>query len=183
MMALRILRHRGWIEDDHIAEALLCCPRDPGARELLEVLIRSGALAVNVANCVLKMTRDYLRTRVGDGRRRRSEDGSLGRLARDRGWLTLDQLEAAVSEQAQLRKIGLRFRIGEVLVRQGALTGQQVRRLLDIQGLLTRFCRLCGSVDLEPGSCRNCGKPLHAAPALGPVVADSELSDDLVSSS
>jgi hypothetical protein len=48
---------------------------------------------------------------------------------------------------------------------------------------LTRFCRLCGSVDLEPGSCRNCGKPLHAAPALGPVVADSELSDDLVSSS
>ena len=180
MIAVRILRQRGWIEDDHIAESLLCCPGNPTASEFLQVLIRSGVLSVSLANHVLKMTRDHLRTRLGDGRRRRSEDGSLGRLAIDRGWISADQLEFAVREQAKLRRIGLRFRIGEVLVRQGALTSPQVRWLLDLQGQLTRFCRQCGSVDLEPGSCQSCGEPLRPAPALGPVIADHELSDDLL---
>lgn len=180
MIAVRILRQRGWIKDDHIAETLLCCQGNPTASEFLKILIRSGVLSVRLANHVLKMTRDHLRTRLGDGRRRRSEDGSLGRLAIDRGWISLDQLESAVREQAKLRRIGLRFRIGEVLVRQASLTSPQVHWLLDLQGQLTRFCRQCGSVDLEPGTCRSCGEPLRPAPVLGPVIADGELSDDLI---
>ena len=182
-IAIRILRQRGWVKDDQIAESLLCSPRNPDARQFLEILIRSGVLSTTLANHLLKMTRDHLRTRVADGRRRRSEDASLGKLAREQGWITVEQLEDGIREQAQMRRIGLRFRIGEVLVRQGALTGQQVQWILDLQGQLTRFCRECGSVELSPGSCRSCGNPLKAAPVLAPVVSDGELSDDLVETS
>ena len=163
-------------------DALLCCPRDPGARDFLQILTRNGFLAVTRANQILRRIRDLLRTRVAEGTRRRSEDGALGRLALDRGWLSVEALEEAVLEQAQLRRNGLRFRIGEVLVRRGVLSGVQVRLLLDIQGRLARTCADCGRVAVVPGPCGICGQTLSLSPALGPYSSDGEVSQDLVAS-
>ena len=182
-IAIRVLRHRSWVADELLVDALQCCPRDPGARDLLEILTRRKFLPVSVANQVLRRTRDLLRTRIADGSRRRGEDQALGRLATVRGWLSSDQLEEAIVEQMQLRKIGLRFRIGEVLVRRGVLSGQQVRILLDEQGRLARTCEACGLVAVDPGPCAVCGQILSPAPALGPYSCDMEFSQDLVSNS
>ncbi len=182
-IAIRILRHRSWVSDEEIMDGLLCCPRDPEARDLLQILIRRGALPVDRANQILQRIRNLLRTRIGEGTRRRSEDQLLGRMALERGWITLDALESAILEQAQLRKNGLRFRIGEVLVRRAELSGMQVRRLLDEQGRLNRTCADCGLVVIEPGQCTICGQILVLAPALGPYCSDLEFSQDIISSS
>ncbi|MGE4619403.1 MAG: hypothetical protein AAEJ04_06290 [Planctomycetota bacterium] len=169
--------------DDLLVEVLQCCPRDPSARDFLEILTRRGFLSIPLANQVLRKIRDLLRTRLADGSQRRFEDSALGRLAHDRAWLTMEELEQAILEQAEMRRIGLRFRIGEVLVRRGVLTGQQVRILLDEQGRLTRTCNDCGRVGVDPGFCSDCGEILSPSPALGPYSSDLEFSRDLVANS
>ncbi|MGE4632849.1 MAG: hypothetical protein AAEJ47_07415 [Planctomycetota bacterium] len=182
-IAIRVLRQRSWVADELLVDALQCCPRDPDARDLLEILTRRSCLSVSLANQILRRTRDLLRTRIADNTRRRGEDQALGRLALGRGWLSTRKLEDAILEQSQLRKIGLRFRIGEVLVRRGVLSGDQVRILLDEQGRLARTCNDCGLVAVDPGPCAICGQDLLLAPALGPYSCDLEFSKNLVPNS
>lgn len=179
-IAIRLLRHRSWVSDEEIMDTLMCCPRNPGAHDLLEILTRRNSLLVTRANQILKRIRNLLRTRISDGSRRRSEDRILGQMALNRRWLEADALENAVLEQAQLRKNGLRFRIGEVLVRRGELTSEQVRDLLEEQGSLNRTCVDCGLVATGPGQCIDCGQILAPSPALGPYCSDLEFSRDIV---
>ena len=105
-------------------------------------------------------------------------DRSFGQLALEKGWIAVDQLEAALLEQERLRRLRLNFRIGEVLVRLGALEVDQVRAILREQGFDLACCRECdalidgGSDENGAGSCPFCGGELRPPVYLDPIPAD-----------
>lgn len=106
-------------------------------------------------------------------------DRSFGQIALARGWADLDQVEGAILEQQRLRRINLRFRMGEILVRNGALTPEQVRTILSQQGFAVQSCSSCARMVSYPQSgeptefqCRLCGGELSEAKFLDAVRPD-----------
>ncbi|MFQ5654053.1 MAG: hypothetical protein ACE5GW_04905, partial [Planctomycetota bacterium] len=97
----------------------------------------------------------------------------------NRSWITPDQLEEAILEQERLRRLRLRFRLGEILVRAGVLRIDQVRQILADQGLVVCTCISCQAVVNRPAgkeeqesSCPLCGGALCPAVFLEPVQGD-----------
>ncbi len=64
-------------------------------------------------------------------------DVPFGQLALERGWITQDQLDAALQRQQEIASSEPnRFRrVGHLLIKQGALTPEQVTELLAAQGI------------------------------------------------
>ncbi len=110
-------------------------------------------------------------------------DRRFGQLVLERGWIGVDQLEDAILEQERLRRVNLRFRLGEILVRTMALTVSQVREILVEQGLSVHSCEQCEAVvSSSPGEshdgvddarCPFCGSALCAAVFLETVRGDA----------
>jgi serine/threonine-protein kinase len=97
----------------------------------------------------------------------RSLEGNLGKIAIEKGWITRLQLDAAVRIQSEEAGRGTRLRLGEALVRIGALTDDQVREALLAQDKVTLRCPSCAKNfnvrNLKPGTrvlCKTCNVPL-----------------------
>jgi serine/threonine-protein kinase len=105
-------------------------------------------------------------------------EGSLGQIALARGWVRQEQLEAAAKLQEEALGRGEKLRLGEALVRLGALNEEQVRQALGAQDKQSFRCPACNKTfnvrGLKPGvriHCKSCNGVLEpvAAPPLGPV--------------
>ena len=74
--------------------------------------------------------------------------------------ISLDDLEAALLEQERLSRLNLHFRLGEILVSQGALTVDDVLGVLAQQGKRILVCESCDAhynvVSFEDGKAYRC---------------------------
>mgnify|MGYP001609143150 CR=1 FL=1 len=98
----------------------------------------------------------------------RENDRMFGYLAIQLGLVTATEIRAAVEEQVFLGKRGLRFRLGEILVKRGALKAEKVDEILRRQQRYLVICPSCDrrhvAFDREPGetfACA-CGRALQA---------------------
>ena len=178
MMLLRLVRHRGWIDEDRLESWIAEFPGGLTVEGVFGRLVAAGTINSAEADAALTHLRNRARGLRDSSRERLQRDRSFGRIALDRGWIDGSQLEHALLEQARLRRLRLDFRVGEVLVRQGALVTAQVREILGAQGLALDTCRGCAAI-LERGAgeppadrCPNCGGELRPSLFLDPVPAD-----------
>ena len=178
MLLLRMIRYRGWLEEDQISGALAECGPAATADQLLELLCRGQRLGPDQADAARQFLKEKSRAlRMNSGDRFRN-DRSFGQIALEHGWIEVADLEAALLEQERLRRLRLNFRIGEVLVRLGSLSVEQVRTILREQGFDLASCTDCDALiegataDDGTGHCPECGGVLRPPVFLDPVPAD-----------
>jgi len=108
-------------------------------------------------------------------------DAQFGRIAMQQGLVTAELLEDAQRFQRELAATGESQRLGEVMVRLGILTHEQVERVLHAQGKVILACPSCQArynvTGMRPGMvarCKGCGTALiDPPPPRGPRVRDS----------
>lgn len=98
----------------------------------------------------------------------RENDRMFGYLAIQLGLVSTDEIRGAVEEQIQMAKRGLRFRLGEILVKRTVLSSEKVAEILRRQARFLVVCPSCEkrhvAFDREPGErfdC-DCGRSLEA---------------------
>lgn len=95
--------------------------------------------------------------------RKQKKSELLGKIARERGYLTSSQLERGLADQRQLRAGGAEFLLGQILVHNHDLSPLQLQELLAAQGR-ARACGGCGHLtEVLPGKpafCHGCGRDL-----------------------
>ena len=174
-LAVRFLKQRNWLDSSILSDLLHQMQPDSGLAGLLECIHAEEALYEEQISALVQRIRNQLRRLYSDSPESRILDGRFGRITLDHNWISADQLEIALLEQSRLRKVGLRFRIGEVLLRLGYLRRGQVEKMLEEQGQRTKTCPNCGSVDSLSALLCSCGQELSIGPVLCPVTRDSAL--------
>ena len=178
ILLVRLLRHRSWVGEDQLEIALDRLASPLSASDLLDDLEISGALEASRCQLARQFVRGRLHHCCRSPEEQWSVDRSFGQIAISRGWISVEQLESALHEQEQLRRIRLGFRLGEVFVRKGNLSVRQVREILRAQGISRSDCEACGGVMEEPTKnecCPQCGGDLRPSLCLDPVATDAEV--------
>ena len=130
---LRKLHYQGIVSTPRLREILQKFHALP-VQELIDHLIGDGT----IDQAWVDASRHAIRIRARrqrDPEQSEQLDDAFGNLALGRGWITLAQLEAAILEQQRLGRLKLQFRVGEILLNQRLLSIDQVRELLESQGL------------------------------------------------
>lgn len=106
------------------------------------------------------------------------EEALFGKLAVHRGLVSAEQLSSAIREKANLDRLKIHFRLGEVLVKKGLLTAHQVQEVLEIQRKKILCCRDCNSrfniAQFAPDQTFHC--PLCGAALVPPAPDDQSLA-------
>lgn len=182
MLLVRMLRYQGRIGEDDLRQVLSRVHED-GSTTLLEVLRASGLVEPEWLDWAEQSLRRKMRRYLGDREARTDADCRFGQLLLGRGWIDVGALENGILEQQRLRRLNLRFRIGEILVRQGVLEPDQVRAILADQGFSIWSCAACQAVVNRPQdpslademletSCPICSGALHPSVFLESVRSD-----------
>jgi len=83
-------------------------------------------------------------------------DVGLAELLLEKGWVTMDQMEAALKKQDEEERKGRKTRLGPTLLEMGALTADRLRDALAVQGKTPMRCPSCQKVlnvrGLKPGT-------------------------------
>ena len=180
MILVRMLRYQGRISEENLRQAL---NRVHGTTTLLEVLRTGELVEADWLEWAGQALRRKMRRFVGDREALAELDCRFGQLLLGRGWIDVGDLESGILEQQRLRRLNLRFRIGEILVRQGVLEADQVRAILADQGFSIWSCTECEAVVNRPQtpgsaddgvekSCPICSGPLRPSVFLESVRSD-----------
>lgn len=116
------------------------------SRALLARLVADQTVTQDWATATERLLRRKARRVSEEELAERKGDRTIGQLALLRGWLDVSALEDAILEQQRLRRMNLRFRLGEILMQRGVLSADQVRALLAEQGYATAVCRRCEEI-------------------------------------
>lgn len=171
-LLVRMLRQQA-IADEAVLGDLLRI--SPDCEALLRHLVAHGTITKDWAVSAGDAVRRKARGVPPDAKTLVAQERSFGQLALEQGFLALSQLEAGILEQQRLFRMNLRFRIGEILVRQGVLTVEQVRSILNAQGKSTLRCAGCGAVVVaqrDTNVCPSCYDELDQPGFLSVVRAD-----------
>ncbi len=83
--------------------------------------------------------------------RKRAIPGFIGGYLYAAGWITLEQLDAALDRQLELSANGRTLRLGEVLVEMGTITPEQLAEALNQQSVdKAKIRRAPGGKSLKP---------------------------------
>lgn len=175
-LLVRMLRHQDLIPEDDLRQ-LISEARNKSA--LLEQLIAQGYVDQEWARNADEHIRRKARRCGDDESDLLRLDRSFGQIALARGWACLGEIEGAILEQQRLRRVNLRFRIGEILTRVGVLTPQQVQTVLSEQGYAVKSCTQCEKMinysperETGPSRCPDCSSELSPAQFLDAVRPD-----------
>lgn len=181
LLLVRMLRYQGQLSDENLQVVLGHAEQATDHQDLLR---RISDLGLVDPEWIERASR-YLRSKARSVRSAAEElcrmDRSFGQLALSRGWIELADLETALLEQERLRRSNLSFRIGEILVRIGALDPNQVRDVLKEQGYDVLRCQQCDlviEVDSAETACPTCGETLEAPLFLDVVRSDVTTRSD-----
>lgn len=160
----------GFVTPDQLEECVRVQTEGSGENPpplLGTLLLDKGYIERDELRDLLEFQKEKLSS--ADTRRvQRENDRMFGYLAMQLGLLTATEIRAAVEEQVLLGKRGLRFRLGEILVKRGVLSHDQVDQILRRQHRYLVICPSCDkrhvAFDREPGErfdC-DCGRSLEA---------------------
>jgi hypothetical protein len=167
------------LPEERLQEVLVLAEQVSAGQGLLNRLVNEGLVTADWARKAEQYVRGKIRSRGGDAKNVSELDRSFGQLALQRGHIRVSDLEEALLEQERLKRRNLSFRIGEILMRSGAMKLAQIRQILREQGCENEHCTACGAIigALEPAAgqaCPNCGGRLELAIFLDVVKGDLE---------
>ena len=169
-LAVRFLRQRDWLDSEVLDRLLALRESRSGLNGLLGVIQEEALLCSDRIESLVKRVRNQMRRIHAELPETRVFDGRFGRIALSAGWISPQDLENALLEQSRLRRIGLKFRLGEILFKMDLLSRQQVESVLEQQGQRSKTCPGCQSVAPFTAEICHCGQILQSAPLLCPVV-------------
>ncbi|MBI4575368.1 MAG: SUMF1/EgtB/PvdO family nonheme iron enzyme [Planctomycetes bacterium] len=132
------------VDREMVDECVGLQERGPSDRPLGAILVEKGYLSEAQLAHVLRLQKERL-GQVDPLTRERVEDVIFGQLAVKREMLRLEDVHAALREQARLRAAGTRRRLGQILVDRAVLTAAQVEELLEFQCKRILVCYQCHS--------------------------------------
>lgn len=169
----RIALDLGLVSEGHLKEALIEQARSPTARLLGAVLVELGHLSEEGLKAILLSQRQ----KIGKFRSKaiiKQDDASFGAIAVREGFITQRDLDDALTEQFKLGKRSLILRVGEILVKEGKISADQVKAILRIQQNRFVTCRGCGSrfriLEGKEGlvvPCSKCGESIELKASSG----------------
>ena len=171
-LLVRMLRQQGLVDEALLGDLLKV---SPDSQALLRHLVERQSVTKEWAQSALQAVRRKARGISPDAKTLVAQERSFGQLALRKKFVTVPELEAGILEQQRLFRMNLRFRIGEILVRQGVLTVEQVRHILVEQGKGTLKCSACSSIVVahaDSNVCPACHGELREPDYLGVVRAD-----------
>ncbi len=169
-LAVRFLRQRDWLDSEAFARLLTLKESKYGLDGFVGVIQKESLLCPEKVESLVKRVRNQMRRIHAELPETRVIDGRFGRIAVSAGWISSQDLENALLEQSRLRRIGLKFRLGEVLFKMDLLSRQQVESVLEKQGQRSKACPDCQALAPYTAELCSCGRILQSAPLLCPVV-------------
>ncbi len=139
-LLVRMIQYESKIPEQSLREILL---QSENSEDLFEKMIADGLVDSEWVSQVRTSLRKRLRQLHGDACELVHEDRSFGQLVLKEGWAKVGDLETAILEQQRLRRVNLRFRIGEIMLQLGQLSEAQVRNVLEMQGYRAMACSCC----------------------------------------
>jgi hypothetical protein len=158
------------VTEEHIQRCLAM--QKQADKPLGQLLVELDLLTLGQLNYLIDLQQNQLREQVSLVEQS-PEEALFGRLAVHRGLIDDEQLSQAVREKANLDRLKIHFRLGEILIKKGVLTPTQVQELLEVQRKKILVCRSCNcrfniaSFDTQQAlACCYCGGALDL-PAPG----------------
>ena len=178
LLLVRMLRYQGRVTEQELND-LMRVTGGESATAFCEQLRERELVEQSWIEWAIDAARRKARRYLSSTDEKTTHDRSFGEIAMSRGWIAVADLEDAILEQQRLRRVNLKFRIGEIMVRRGGLTADQVREILAEQGYRTLSCGSCQSVvniskssDQELSACPLCQGELEPTIFLESVRGD-----------
>lgn len=175
----------GFVTDEHVEAALDYQEHHLDEhRHLGRILVSQGSMTEDELMTVLAIQRENrLRAELSPAVRRLGV--TLGSLAVERGYCTLEQVHECIREQARLERLNLFFRLGEVMCSKGVLTIEQVHELLATQNITILGCPGCFSkynvLNYREGArleCPKCATQLELPGIVSSIKVDANIDHD-----
>jgi hypothetical protein len=146
--------------------------QEASGRPLGEILVARGIISqVDLATLLAEQDRNLQKRHETTFQRK--QDSLFGRVAVMMGLVPAAEVNACVREQARIETMGMKIRLGKVMVQRGLLTVAQVMVILDYQRKQILYCEACDAMFNAPRAvadkvfhCRTCKAPLVAAHAV-----------------
>jgi tRNA(Ile2) C34 agmatinyltransferase TiaS len=176
----RIAVINNYVTSEQLEEGLQIQRGESPPRRLGEILVEKGYLTPEQLHMILEIRRKKVRKLLRDPQEVREGDKHFGELAVREGYIDLDELEAAILEQERVARLGLHFRLGEILVANSTVTVKEVLEILRRQGKRVMVCPLCDThfnvIGFKVGKgyrCSNCQAQLLEPKFLDTVAVDA----------
>jgi hypothetical protein len=164
----RIALRRGFITDAQLSECIHDQKASGDEPRLIGMILREkGFITREQLREIIEYQKRSLRRPATDPEEQKA-DIAFGFIAVKKKYTTLDRVYECVREQAKAAKLGLFFRLGEVFVKKGYLSTEQVkeillhqnRTILECTGCQTRF-NVIGFSKERTVKCTKCGRRLE----------------------
>lgn len=128
----QIALEKGFITQDHLDECLKVQEREPTWRQLGMILLDRQYITEEDLEIVLEIQRRSLDANV-DNTELKLKDMLFGRIVLTRRLVTQSQVNECLREQERIERMGIFLRLGEIMVRKGYVSDQQMQDALGYQ--------------------------------------------------
>ncbi len=173
----------GYVTEGQVDECVKLQESQKEHRPLGMILLEKKYVTEAQLQVIIDIQRKNLQERAIHSREKRA-DGLFGRLVVQLGFATSTQVNEAVRVQAKVEE-DIFLRLGEVLVKKGFCTVDQVQTVLEYQKLRIVACNHCQTqynvIMFRPGAsinCYKCGNALAVPERVTSVSASGTIEND-----
>jgi hypothetical protein len=171
----------GMCSDEQIDECIRMQEEMQQRKPLGMIMLEKGYITEDQLQKIIEIQKANLQEKAIHSRTKR-DDGMFGRIVLKLGFASEEQVHDAVRIQAKIEE-DIFLRLGEIMVKKGYLTNDQVHAVLDYQKTKIVVCPDCHTqynvIMFTEGtelSCYKCGTELHVPEKLTHVAAEEYAS-------
>ncbi|MBI4614529.1 MAG: hypothetical protein HY720_13035 [Planctomycetes bacterium] len=172
------------VTEEHIKHCLELQAKESPPKPLGQILVEQDYLTIGQLDHLIKTQAERL-LQIDRKSKTDPREALFGRLAVQSNFISQEQLNESLREQANIARLKIYFRLGEILIKKRYMTPDQVRRTLEGQQKKILQCPRCGSryniSSFEEGSqlaCKKCAGRLVLPPKDESVVVKETLRMD-----
>lgn len=173
----KIAINAGMVSSDNVEDCVRLQETMKEKKPLGMILIDKGFITEDQLTKIIEIQRKNLQERAIHSREKR-DDGLFGKLVMRFAFATEEQINECIRVQAKLES-DLFLRLGEIMVKKGYLTNDQVRQILEFQRTKILTCTSCNTqynvIMFTPGTkirCYKCDAELAVPERLITVAAE-----------
>lgn len=173
----KIAINAGMVSSEQVEDCIRQQEQMAEKKPLGMILIEKGFITEEQLTKIIEIQRKNLQERAIHSREKR-EDGLFGKLVLRFQFATEEQINECIRIQAKLEN-DLFLRLGEIMVKKGYLTNEQVRQILEFQKTKILTCPSCNTqynvIMFTPGTkirCYKCDGELVVPERLTTVAAE-----------
>jgi hypothetical protein len=156
----RIAVNSGMATEEQVDECVRLQDEAQNTKPLGLTMLEKGYISQDQLNQVIQIQQKNLQEKAVHSRQKRI-DSLFGRLVVKLGFATEDEVNECVRVQARIEN-DIFMRLGEILVRKGYMTPEQVTQVLDYQKKKILTCPVCKTqfnvIMFTPGAVLHCHK-------------------------